>query len=57
MDLEYKVKELKHDYVRIQGDLEKLENTGHNTVPLEKQLVKLENEIAETKDKIRQQKK
>lgn len=56
MDLEYKLKELKYDYVRVQGDLEKVENTGHNTEPLEKQLVSIENEIAETKNKIKQQK-
>ncbi len=56
MDLEYKLRELKYDYVRVQGDLEKVENTGNNTVPLEKQLVDIENQIKETKDKIKQQK-
>ncbi len=56
MDLEYKLKELKHDYVRIQGDLEKVGSTGHNTENLEKQLVSIENEIKETKNKIKEQK-
>lgn len=56
MDLDYKLKELKHDYVRIQADLEKVESTGHNTDSLEKQLVIIENEITETKNKIKQQK-
>jgi hypothetical protein len=56
MDLEYKLKELKHDYVRIQADLEKVESTGHNTDSLERQLLNIEDEITEMKNKIRQQK-
>lgn len=56
MDLEYKLRELKHDYVRVQGDLEKVESTGHNIDKLEIQLRNIEDEISQVKKKIKEQK-
>jgi septal ring factor EnvC (AmiA/AmiB activator) len=54
MSLEYKLQELKHDYVRVQGDLEKVESTGHNTDKLEAQLHSIEDEIAQVKAAIKE---
>lgn len=31
MDLESQLQELKYEYVHLQGDLEKIESTGHPT--------------------------
>lgn len=56
MDLDYKLLELKNEYVRIQGDLEKLESTGNNTSKMEDRLAVIEQEISETKAAIRNQK-
>lgn len=56
MDLDYRLLELKNEYVRIQGDLEKLESTGNNTSKMEERLEKIEQEIADTKTAIRNQK-
>lgn len=56
MDLDYKLLELKNEYIRIQGDLEKLESTGNSTSKMEERLVKIEQEISETKATIRNQK-
>ncbi|WP_456274680.1 SE1832 family protein [Bacillus sp. AK031] len=46
-ELEYKINEVKSDYIRIQGDLEKLESVGRNTEKSEKRLEALEIELAE----------
>jgi len=46
--LEAKLLELKSDYIRIQGDLDKLEAVGGRVSSAEEQLVRLEKEIAET---------
>ncbi|WP_017547641.1 SE1832 family protein [Salinicoccus carnicancri] len=56
MDLDYKLLELKNEYVRIQGDLEKLESTGNNTSKMEERLAVIEQEISETKAALRNQK-
>lgn len=56
MNLDYKLLELKNEYVRIQGDLEKLESTGNNTSKMEERLAGIEQEISETKAAIRNQK-
>lgn len=53
MDLEYKLQELKHDYVRLQGDLEKVESTGNRTDNLEAQLRETEDEISRIKKEIK----
>ena len=29
-DIQYQITELKMDYMNLQGDIEKLESTGHN---------------------------
>ena len=46
-ELEYKISEVKADYIRIQGDLEKLESVGRNTEKSERRLVEIENELAQ----------
>ncbi|MCP3764013.1 SE1832 family protein [Domibacillus sp. A3M-37] len=45
--IEYKIRELKMDYIRVQGDIEKLESTGHGTSKAEEMLVEMENELKE----------
>lgn len=40
-----KIAELKMEYIRIQGDIEKLESTGHSIGKLEARLVDIENEL------------
>lgn len=50
--LEAELQQLKMDYVRIQGDLDKLESVGGRTSPLEKTLQRMEEEIAELRKKI-----
>lgn len=42
-----KLDELKSDYVRIQGDMDKLEYVGGRVSSAEEQLIRLEGEIAE----------
>lgn len=44
--IEQKILELKHDYIRIQGDMEKLESVGRSPAKAEKQLVQIEKELA-----------
>lgn len=53
MDLNYRLKELKNEYIQIQGDLEKLESTGNSTSKMEERLVQIEMEISKTKKEIR----
>ncbi|AUJ24942.1 hypothetical protein CAI16_05675 [Virgibacillus dokdonensis] len=45
--LQDKLDELKSDYVRIQGDLDKLEYVRGRVSSAEEQLIRLEGEIAE----------
>ena len=54
MNLESKLAELKYDYIRIQNDLEKRESTGQATDLLEKQLVKIEEEISKVRAQLDQ---
>jgi len=44
-EIEYKIADIKADYVRLQQDLEKLEYVKGNLHPLEKQLAELETEL------------
>lgn len=44
--IEYKIQELKLDYVRLQNDLEKLDSVNGNISPLEKQIAEIEQEIS-----------
>ncbi len=46
VELEQEIKQLKMDYVRIQGDLDKLESVGGNVSPLEKTLERMEQELS-----------
>lgn len=45
MSLENQLAELKYDYVRLQGDLEKRESLSLDTSALVRQLKDIENEI------------
>ncbi|WP_175614543.1 SE1832 family protein [Piscibacillus halophilus] len=44
-DIQARIDELKMDYIRIQGDLDKLESTGSNVTMLEKTLSRMEDEL------------
>lgn len=48
-DIEYQIKELKMDYMNLQGDIEKLESTGHNdqVSKAEQRLANMEAKLAE----------
>lgn len=48
-DIEYQIKELKMDYMNLQGDIEKLESTGHNdqVTKAEERLANMEAKLAE----------
>lgn len=54
MDLNDKLAELKYDYVRLQGDLEKRESVNQSVDLLIKQLEKIEQEMSEVRSEIRQ---
>jgi hypothetical protein len=45
--------DLKIDYLRLQGDLEKLETTGHSTAPLEKQLKTIEENMRSIREQLK----
>lgn len=53
-ELEYAIAELKNDYVRQQGDIEKLETTGHAKMvdKAEERLEKMEQRLAELNQKL-----
>ncbi|MCA0149508.1 MULTISPECIES: SE1832 family protein [Rossellomorea] len=51
-DLEYKVNEVKLDYIRIQGDLEKLESFGRNTDIQQRKLDELETELSDLRKQL-----
>ncbi|CAD2072452.1 SE1832 family protein [Phocicoccus pinnipedialis] len=53
MDLEQKLKELKYDYIRLQGDLEKIESTGHSPEKMIAKLHDIEDEMRNLKKEIR----
>ncbi|CAH0345352.1 SE1832 family protein [Bacillus sp. CECT 9360] len=44
-ELEYKIQDIKADYIRLQNDLERMESVGGNISPLEKQLSAIEVEL------------
>ncbi|WP_426461906.1 SE1832 family protein [Staphylococcus equorum] len=54
MDLKEKLAELKYDYVRLQGDLEKRESVNQQVDPLLRQLEDIEKEIASVRSEISQ---
>ena len=51
MNLNDKLAELKYDYVRLQGDLEKRESVNQDVDPLVRQLDEIEEEIASVRSK------
>ncbi|GEN44342.1 SE1832 family protein [Alkalibacillus haloalkaliphilus] len=51
-EIQAQIDQLKMDYIRIQGDLDKLEANGGNVAMLEKSLNRIEDELAS----LRQQK-
>ncbi|WP_059103395.1 SE1832 family protein [Shouchella shacheensis] len=53
--LEHRLTELKSDFVRIQGDIEKVETTGGNVAAAMKQLTAIEDEIASVRKQIADQ--
>lgn len=52
MNLNDKLAELKYDYVRLQGDLEKRESVNQDVDPLVRQLEDIEEEIASVRSEI-----
>ncbi|EIT0463124.1 hypothetical protein L1G56_001406 [Staphylococcus pseudintermedius] len=54
MDLEQQLQELKMDYVRLQGDLEKRKSTSQQVDPLIQQLEQIEQQIAEVRRQLRE---
>ncbi|MCE5002631.1 SE1832 family protein [Staphylococcus pseudoxylosus] len=52
MNLNDKLAELKYDYVRLQGDLEKRESVNQDVDPLVRQLEEIEEEIASVRSEI-----
>lgn len=50
--LEAKLTELKSDYIRIQGDMDKLEFVGGRVSSAEEQLIRLEKEIASINEQL-----
>ncbi|PLR86727.1 hypothetical protein CVD25_18445 [Bacillus canaveralius] len=44
-EIQYKIQDVKAEYVRLQNDLEKLEYVQGNTTPLYKQLDEIEAEL------------
>lgn len=46
-EIEQKIAELKMDYIRIQGDIEKLESVGHDPSKAEQMLENIEKELSD----------
>ena len=44
-DIEYKILELKNEYLQVQDNLEKLEYVKGNLAPLQKRLTEMEEEL------------
>lgn len=53
-ELEAQLAELKSDFIRLQGDVEKIESIGGNVDQSVKQLISLEEEIAEVRKQIKE---
>ncbi|WP_102026363.1 SE1832 family protein [Salirhabdus sp. Marseille-P4669] len=45
-EIEEEIQQLKMDYMRIQGDLDKLESVGGNVSKLEQTLARMEEELS-----------
>ncbi len=48
-EIEQQIAEIKMDYINLQGDIEKLENTGHidSVMQAEERLARMEKKLAE----------
>lgn len=46
-EINQKINELKMEYMKVQGNIEKLESTGHSTEQLEMKLNEIEESIKE----------
>ncbi|WP_027965147.1 SE1832 family protein [Halalkalibacillus halophilus] len=46
-EIQAEINQVKNDYIRIQGDLDKLEANGGNIAKLEEQLNQMEDQLAE----------
>ncbi|WP_208416454.1 SE1832 family protein [Thalassobacillus devorans] len=55
-EIKDQIAELKSDYVRIQGDLDKIEATGGNVTNAEKQLHHIEEELKRLNHKLAENK-
>ncbi|SDJ04344.1 SE1832 family protein [Natribacillus halophilus] len=55
-ELEDQLQLLKTDYVRVQGDLEKMESIGGNVRPATRQLRDLEHEIYSVRQQLKEAK-
>ncbi|QHS23638.1 hypothetical protein GWK91_12035 [Virgibacillus sp. MSP4-1] len=51
-EIEQEIEQLKMDYIRIQGDLDKLEATGGRVSPLEKTLERMEQQLADLRKEL-----
>ncbi|MDQ0158076.1 SE1832 family protein [Alkalibacillus salilacus] len=51
-EIQAQIDQLKMDYIRIQGDLDKLEANGGNVTMLEKSLNRIEDELAELRQQL-----
>lgn len=52
-EIEYKIVELKDEYLQLQHNLEKLESVKGNLHPLEKRLAAIEEELSTLNTKLR----
>ncbi|WP_199445787.1 SE1832 family protein [Bacillus weihaiensis] len=50
-EIQHKIDDLKLEYINLQGDIEKLESTGHSIEKLEKRLTQIENELQSLRTK------
>ncbi|MBB6453865.1 chromosome segregation ATPase [Salirhabdus euzebyi] len=51
-EIQEQIDQLKMDYIRIQGDLDKLEAVGGRVSPLEKTLERMESELSKLRDQL-----
>jgi ABC-type Zn uptake system ZnuABC Zn-binding protein ZnuA len=51
-EIEQKIAELKMDYIRIQGDIEKLESVGQDPSKAEQMLENIEKELSELRKRL-----
>ncbi|WP_411954130.1 SE1832 family protein [Alkalibacillus sp. S2W] len=51
-EIQAQIDQLKMDYIRIQGDLDKMEANGGNVAMLEKSLNRIEDELAELRQQL-----